>query len=199
MNKLRLGFFASHGGSNMQAIIDACKSGELFAEPAVCASNNSKSRALERCRAESIPAYHVSSKTHPDPKDYENALIEILERHFVDTICLAGFMKKLPDAVLERFNGRVLNIHPALLPKFGGKGMYGLNVHKAVLEARESRSGATVHLVSSEYDRGKILARREAPVLPDDTPESLAARVLEIEHEIYPETLQKIALGEIII
>ena len=197
MQKARLGFLASHGGSNMQAIIDACKAGRLDAEPAVVISNNSDSTALDRARREGITGYHLSSATHPDPTELDAAITRTLEEHNVDLIVLAGYMKLLGPQTLRKYRGRILNIHPALLPKFGGKGLYGIKVHEAVLAAGDKVSGVTVHLVDENYDRGPIVAQCKVPVLEGDTPESLAARVLEQEHKIYAATLQKIVDGEI--
>lgn len=192
-----LGFLASHTGTNMQAIIDAIKEGRLDAKACAVISNNSNSVALERARNEGIPAYHISSKKYPDEQDLDNAIINALKENGVDTVILAGYMKKLSPRVIQAFNGRVLNIHPALLPKFGGKGLYGMYVHEAVIQAGEKVSGATVHLVDEHYDHGKILNQRTVEVAPDDTPETLAQKVLKIEHQLYVETLQKIASGEI--
>jgi phosphoribosylglycinamide formyltransferase 1 len=197
MGKLRLGFLASHGGSNMQAIIDACKDGRLHAEPAAVISNNSESTALERARREGIPGFHLSSATHPDPAELDAAILRVLEERGVDLVVLAGYMKLLGPKSLERYRGRILNIHPALLPKFGGKGLYGIKVHEAVLAAGETVTGVTIHLVDERYDHGPTVAQREVPVMDGDTPESLAARVLEQEHRLFPETLEKIARGEI--
>lgn len=197
MPVLHLGFLASHGGSNVQAIVDACKSGVLDAEPCCIISNNSKSFVLERARKEGIPYYHISSNKYPNQDDIDNAIIGLFEKHNVDTVILAGYMKKIGDKLLNHFKGRVLNIHPALLPKFGGKGMYGKYVHEAVLKSGEKFSGPTIHLVDNEYDNGRILAQKKVPVYPDDTIDTLSARVLEQEHIIYAETLQKIANGEI--
>ncbi|HOW55171.1 MAG TPA: phosphoribosylglycinamide formyltransferase [Syntrophorhabdaceae bacterium] len=196
---MNIGFLASHGGSNMQAIIDACKEGRLSAAAAVVISNNGDSRALERARTEGIPNYHLSGNTHPDPDDLDRAIMDTLVRHNVDVIALAGYMKKLGPKTLACFRGRILNIHPALLPKFGGKGMYGIHVHEAVIAAGEKESGVTVHLVDEEYDRGPILAQVRVPVMPGDTPEILAERVLAQEHLLYPATLQRIATGEIVL
>ena len=196
---MNIGFLASHGGSNMQAIIDACKAGRLNAKAAVVISNNSDSRALERAKTEGIPNYYLSGKTHPDPDDLDRAIMDTLILHKVDVVALAGYMKKLGPKTLAHFRGRILNIHPALLPKFGGKGMYGIHVHEAVLAAGEKESGVTVHLVDEEYDRGPILAQVSVPVMPGDTPEALAERVLVQEHILYSATLQRIATGEIIL
>ena len=195
--KLRLGLLASHGGSNLQAILDACRSGRLHAEPCVVICNNSDAPALERARRAGVPDCHLSAHTHPDPADLDQAIAATLGRHHVNLIVLAGYMKKLGSITLERYRGRVLNIHPALLPKFGGQGMYGRRVHQAVLAAAETTTGVTVHLVDEEYDRGPILAQRAVPVRPDDTADTLAARVLKVEHELYVDTLERIARGDI--
>ena len=196
---LNIAFFASHGGSNMQAIIDAIKENKLNAKASCVISNNSNSTALERAKKENIPAYHISSKTHPEHQEYVRQIIKLLEENNVNIIVLAGFMKKLPAEIINFVDGRVLNIHPALLPKFGGEGMFGINVHKAVIESGEKISGATVHLVDSEYDRGRILNQITVEVLVNDTAESLAERVLKVEHQIYTDTLVKISNGEIVI
>jgi len=194
---LRLGFLASHGGSNVQVIIDACGSGTLDAEPCVLVSNNSDAPVMARARAAGIATYHLSSRTHPDPSLLDDAILEALTRHGAALIVLAGYMKKIGPRTLARYRGLVLNIHPALLPKFGGQGMYGRRVHEEVLAAGDRMTGVTVHLADEEYDRGPILAQREVPVVRGDTVDSLAARVLEAEHALYVETLARIAGGEI--
>jgi len=194
---MNIGFLASHGGSNMQAIIDACKSGKLQATPAVVISNNSDSGAIARAKTEGIPYYYLSGKTHPDPEELDRAILDTFVRHSVDIIALAGYMKKLGPKTLSHFRGRILNIHPALLPKYGGKGMYGIRVHEAVIAAGEKESGVSIHFVDENYDTGPIIAQTRVPVLPDDTPETLAARVLVQEHILYPATLQRIVTGEI--
>jgi phosphoribosylglycinamide formyltransferase-1 len=194
---MNIGFLASHGGSNMQAIIDAAKKGALHAHTVVVISNNSDSTALERAKKEGIPGFYLSGKTHTDPDSLDQAILNTLIAHNVDIIALAGYMKKLGPKTLSHFKGRVLNIHPALLPKHGGKGMYGIHVHESVIEARETESGVTVHLLTEEYDRGPIIAQARVPVEPGDTPEILAARVLIEEHKLYPATLQRIVTGEI--
>jgi phosphoribosylglycinamide formyltransferase-1 len=195
--KLRLGFLASHGGSNVQAILDACRDSRLDAEPCVIISNNSDAMVLDRAMAARVPAFHLSSHVHPDPARLDEAILEVLQKHRVNLIVLAGYMKKLGPKTLACYRGRVVNMHPALLPKFGGKGMYGHHVHEAVLAADEKESGATVHIADAEYDEGRILAQKKVPVMAGDTADSLAARVLEVEHQLYAETLQRIASGEI--
>ena len=197
MSKLRLGFLASHGGSNVQAIVDACRAAELHAEPRVVISNNSGSEVLRRAAREGVPGFHLSSRTHPRPEDLDAAIGAVLADHGVELVVLGGYMRMLGPRVLGRYSRRVLNVHPALLPAYGGRGMYGERVHAAVLAAGERVTGVTVHLVDDEYDQGPILAQVEVPVLDGDTVESLRQRVLRREHELYPETLQKIATGEI--
>ena len=192
--KLRLGALASGGGTNLQGIIDACKRGELNAEVCVVISNNSAARALERARSEGIPAYHLSSVTHPGSQD--NEICRTLEAHNVDFVLLAGYMRLLGTATLDRYRNRALNSHPALLPKFGGKGMYGSHVHQAVLDAGETVTGVTIHYVDEQYDHGETLAQCEVPVLPDDTLETLEERVKERERRFWIETLQKLAKKE---
>ena len=194
---INLGFLASGRGSNMQAIIDACRDGRLNANPAVVISNNASSVALERARNADIPGYHLGLITHPDPDTLDFMIIEILQRYEVNLVILAGYMQKIRPKVLNTFKNRIINIHPSLLPKFGGRGMYGMKVHEAVLAAGEKETGATIHLVNNEYDGGLILAQCKAPVEQNDTPESLAARVINVEHRLYVETLQKIINGEI--
>lgn len=197
MKRVRLGFLVSHGGSNMQAIIDAWKEGRLHAEPAVVISNNSASGGMERARQEGIPAIHLSAATHPDPSDLDAAIARALEAHGVDLVILAGYMKLLGPRTLSRYRGRILNVHPALLPKYGGKGFYGKRVHEAVLAAGERVTGATIHLVDERYDEGPIIAQSQVPVLAGDDADTLAARVLETERRLYVETLERIVQGEI--
>lgn len=194
---MRLGFLASHHGSNMQAVIDACKSGALQARPVLVISNNADSEALQRAVREGIPSYHLSAKTHPVAAELDRAILDALLEQRVELVILAGYMKKLGTEVLARFAGAILNIHPALLPKFGGPGMYGVHVHEAVLAAGEIESGASVHLVDEDYDMGPVIAQARVPVLVGDTPQTLAARVLLQEHQLFPAVLQKIAMGEI--
>ena len=194
---MKLGFLASGSGTNMQAIVDACRDGRLPAEPVVAVGNNSRSRALERARRQGIRAFHLSSRTHPDPEALDAAIASVLGRCGADLVCLAGYMKLVGPRTLRAFEGRVLNIHPALLPKYGGRGFYGGAVHEAVLASGDTETGATVHLVDELYDHGPVLARVRVPVLAGDTPETLAARVLEQEHRLFPDTLRRIAAGEI--
>ena len=196
---LALAVLASGSGSNLQSIIDACRDGELEGSVRVVIGNNSKSGALARARAAGIPTVHLSSKTHPDTDEREQAMARALAESDAQIVCLAGYMKLLGPKTLTAFDGRILNIHPALLPKYGGQGFYGAAVHEAVLAAGDAESGPTVHLVDEIYDHGQVLAQSRVSVHSDDTPDILAARVLEQEHLLYVETLQRIATGEIVL
>lgn len=194
---LRLGIFCSHGGSNMAAIAAACAAGALHAEPRVVIGNNSRAPARQRAEAAGLPWRHLSGATHPDPDALDAAILATLLEFEVNLVVLAGYMKRLGPRTLAHFGGRILNIHPALLPAYGGQGMYGERVHAAVLAAGERETGVTVHLVTEQYDQGPIVAQCRLPVQPGDTAEALAARVLACEHRFYAATLERIAAGEI--
>ena len=195
--KTRLGFLASGRGSNMQSIIDACKAGRLPAQAVVVISNNRDSGALARSRIEGVAAVHLSSAVCPDPELLDRKITATLREHGVDLVILAGYMKKLGRHLLTAYQGRILNVHPSLLPRHGGAGMYGMHVHEAVIAGGDGESGATIHLVEGDYDTGPILAQRKVTVAPADTVETLARKVLAVEHELYVETLGKILNGEI--
>ena len=194
---LNLGFLASHNGSNMQAVIDACRSGRLNARPVVVISNNMDSGALERARNEKIPCFHLSGRTHPEPEDLDREIVDVLLDHDVNLVILAGYMKKIAPVTLATFPGHVINIHPGLLPEYGGQGMYGRRVHEAVLAAGARETGVTVHVVDPIYDHGPILAQTKVRVKESDTADTLARRVLAVEHELYVETIDRIIRGEI--
>ena len=194
---MNIAVFASHGGSDLQAIIDGCKQDKLNATVAVVISNNGDSMALERAKRENIPAYHMSAKKYGSEDLLAEELLGVLEEYQIDMIFLAGYMRMLHVDILTKYHNRVFNIHPALLPKFGGKGMYGMNVHTAVIEAKETETGVTIHRVNAEYDSGEIVAQTKVSVMQDDTPEILAARVLEREHTFLVEVISKIIDGEI--
>lgn len=197
IRRLRLGILASHAGTTMQAIIDACADDRLHAEVSVVIGNNSRALALARARSHGIPASHLSSVTHPNPQERDAAILETLTGHRVDLVALAGYMKRLGPLVLSHYRGRALNTHPALLPQFGGKGMFGDNVHEAVLASGQGVSGATVHVVEGDYDTGPILSQVEVPIVEGDTPETLGARVRAAEREHYVAVLKRITKGEI--
>ena len=186
MPKLSIAVFASGGGTNLQSLIDSSKKGLFEGEITAVISNNSGAYALERAREAGIANYHISGKKFPERDRFVDEILKTLAKHNVNLIVLAGYMKLLPLEVVKKYRNRILNIHPALLPKYGGKGMYGMNVHKAVVESGDRISGATVHFVDEIFDHGVILIQRTVPVLPDDDPETLAARVLKVEHKILP-------------
>ncbi len=194
---LNIAAFGSGKGSNFQAILSAVQRGKIpGAQICLVVSNNSRAGILDIARKNSLPALHVSQMQFPTDEAFVGALLSALRSHGANFIVLAGYMKMLPPQVIRAYRDRIVNIHPALLPKFGGTGMYGMHVHEAVLSAREERSGATVHWVDEQYDHGAIVLQKSVPVLPGDTPESLAERVLAVEHEIYPEALRRIASAE---
>lgn len=194
---LRIGALASHEGTTLQAILDASADGSLAARVVAVVSNNSDSGALRRARAAGAEALHLSSKTHPEPEVLDAAITQALVERGVEVVMLAGYMKKLGSQLLSRYQGRILNTHPALLPKFGGHGMYGMRVHEAVLRAGEIESGSSVHLVDAEYDTGRVLAQAQVPVVSGDTPQSLAARVQERERRLVVTVLNQVAKGEL--
>jgi phosphoribosylglycinamide formyltransferase-1 len=194
---MNIGFLASHRGSNMQAVVDAVTTGILPMRPVVLVCNNRNAEVVSRSQRQGIPCWVLNSATHPEPEALDQAMHAVLQSHGCDLIVLAGYMKKIGPRVLGAFHGRILNIHPSLLPKHGGQGMYGRQVHQAVLAARDAVTGVTIHLVNDEYDEGKILAQCEVPVARDDTVETLAARVLAREHSFLVETLAAIAGGKI--
>ncbi len=194
---LRFAVLASGGGSNFQALLDRIASGDLNARAVFLACNNSAAGALEKARAAGVPAFHVSAKTEGSEDGVAKRLVALLDEYDPGLLVLAGYMKKVPDAVLARMRNRVINIHPALLPEFGGAGMYGHHVHEAVVLAGIGRSGMTVHMVNEHYDEGQILAQRAVEVFGADAPE-VARRVLELEHDTYWRVLKGFGEGHIV-
>lgn len=192
---LRIGVLASGAGTTLQAVVDAIEAGKLPAAVAVVISNNSRSGALARAARHSLPTVHLSSVTHGSSRDLGAAIRDALRAHDTNLVLLAGYMKKLGPATLAAFPGRVLNTHPALLPKHGGKGLYGSRVHAAVLATREKVTGVSVHLVDRDYDTGRVLAQREVRVEPGDDVDSLTARVQTAEREFLVDVLRRVASG----
>ncbi len=190
-SRARVAIFASGAGSNAEALIQGSHRIESSYSVVLLVSNNSRCGAMNLAAMYDIPRFHISDATHPDRKGYVQALLNTLRRQKTDVIALAGYMKRLPDEVIERYRHRIINIHPALLPKFGGAGMFGAYVHEAVLQAGETETGVTVHEVEGEYDTGPILAQVRIPVLPGDTAETLSDRVRLSEHALYPDVLQQ--------
>jgi formyltetrahydrofolate-dependent phosphoribosylglycinamide formyltransferase len=191
----RLAVLASGGGTNLQAILDHFTTNreKPAGKVVLVASDRPNAGALERARAHQVPTAIVEGRT----SEPAQALDDILAEHRVDVIALAGYLRLVPEPTVDRYRGRIVNIHPALLPGFGGAGMYGARVHRAVLESGAMVSGATVHFVDQAYDRGPVIAQWPVPVLGEDTVESLAARVLRIEHVIYPLAIEAVASGRV--
>jgi phosphoribosylglycinamide formyltransferase-1 len=183
---MRVAVAISGGGSNLQALLDALGPGAP-AQVALVISSSATAGGIERARSRKVPTHILTD--HRSPAEW----LAQLQQHRIDLIVLAGYLKLVPPGVISSFRGRILNIHPALLPAFGGAGMYGKRVHEAVLASGVKESGCTVHLVDEEYDRGEILAQARVPVLPGDTAESLAARVLAAEHQLLPKIVLEVA------
>jgi phosphoribosylglycinamide formyltransferase-1 len=194
---LKLGFLASRNGSSFRAVAEAIAEGSLSAEPRLLVSNNRKSPALEYAEQRGIPTLVVP--TQADPEAADRRLCAAMTEAGVDLIVLSGYLRRLGPVTLGAFRHRVLNIHPGPLPAFGGEGMYGRRVHEAVIAAGVAASGVTIHLVDDVYDHGPVLARREVPLEPGETAESLEARVTALEPQFYVETLRRIAEGELLL
>jgi phosphoribosylglycinamide formyltransferase-1 len=186
----RIAILASHEGSVLQAVLDATQDHSLDARVNVVISNNSNSGALRRARRASVPTAHLSSKTHPRPADLDRAIATLLRDQQTNLVLLAGYMKRLGPITLDAFAGHIINTHPSLLPRYGGRGLYGLRVHEAVLANGDAETGATVHIVESDYDSGPILAQARVDVRPDDTVQRLEQRVKCCERELLLSTLR---------
>lgn len=188
----RIAVLASGGGSNLQALLDHLRTDEAAGRATVSlvASDRADAGALARATAHDVPCARVA------PDDGEE-MLSLLATHGIELVVLAGYLRFVPEVVTRRFHGRIVNVHPALLPSFGGHGMYGIRVHRAVLAAGARISGPTVHFVDEVYDRGPIVAQWPVPVLGGDTPESLAKRVLRAEHALYPRAVLAVASGDV--
>lgn len=194
---LALGIFASGRGSNFQAIVQAIQDGKLSAQVKLLISNNPEAGAIAFANTKNIPVEVISSQNFPSREAFVEKLLQTLEFYEVNFIALAGYLKRIPPEIVRKYPNRILNIHPALLPSFGGKGMYGLKVHEAVLAYGCKVTGVTIHLVNEEYDAGPIVLQQCVPIQENDTPETLAERVLQVEHALYPLALQLFAENRI--
>lgn len=185
--------FASGTGTNFQAIIDAIARGDIT-DARICGLIASKPgiQAIQRAHQNSIPVHVIEKSQYPGPEHFSKRLLEILEHLDPDLMVLAGYLQKIPPEVIEKYEGQIINIHPSLLPKYGGKGFYGHHVHKAVLDNDDSITGCTVHYVTEKYDQGAVLEQREVSVHPNDTPESLSKRVSREEHKVLPLVIEKL-------
>ncbi len=188
---LNIAVFASGRGSNFEALQRTLSEKNIPAVIVAVISNNSSSGVLALARSFNIPAFHISQRQFSDEGSYRKKILETLSTFGVNFIVLAGYMKKLDAEFIRAYPQRIINIHPALLPKFGGAGMYGMNVHAAVITAGEKESGATVHYVNEQYDDGGIIAQERVIIASTDTAESLAAKVLMIEHRLLPEVVRQ--------
>lgn len=193
MKKIRLAVLISGSGSNLQALIDACRDPSYPATIEIVISNRPDAYGLERARKAGIPTAIVDHMQYTGREDFEDAIQKILDQHPVNLICLAGFMRILTPGFVEKWEGSIINTHPALLPKHGGKGMYGEHVHRAVLKAKDAESGVSIHYVIPEVDQGEVILQRRVPVLQNDTVDTLAKRVLAEEHIAYIEAVRAIA------
>jgi len=182
--------FASGSGSNFKSIHQKIKMGEINAEIRLLVSNNPKAGVLAYANTEGIPIFIHNKTRFPGNAEYTDSLFNELKKVNANLLVLAGFMKKIPDEIVTHFERRIINIHPSLLPKFSGKGFFGMNVHRAVIEMKEKESGASVHFVNKIYDDGPIVAQSIIKVKVDDSPEDLAARILVEEHKLYPEVVK---------
>lgn len=195
MNLPKIGVLVSGAsrGTNFQAILDAISRGDLNAKAALVVSTNEQHGAIARAREANVKTLVLPPESCPTLEEWEHKVCDALYQSGVSVVVLAGYMRKISHVLLEGFPGRILNVHPALLPAFGGQGMYGMKVHKAVLEHGCKVSGCSVHLVNEHYDMGPILAQACVPVEDDDTPETLAARVQAQEHRLYPQCIEWLA------
>jgi phosphoribosylglycinamide formyltransferase-1 len=193
MNKLKIGVLVSGGGTNLQAIIDACQTGNIPGEVVVVISNRKEAYALERAKKNRIEALYIDRKDFITNRDYAQRLAEEMDKREVELVCLAGFLLLIDSFFIDKYKNKIMNIHPALLPAFGGKGMYGKNVHRAVLEYGCKVSGVTVHFINEKYDQGAIILQKTVNVLDSDTVDSLSSRILEEEHKIYVQAVRLFA------
>lgn len=195
---LKIAVMGSGKGSNFNSIMQNIRKGGIpDAQVILVISNNSNAGILEIARSYGVPAKHLSRKLFGSEEQFVDGLIEVLNEHGANFIVLAGYMKRLPPRIIAAYRNRIINIHPALLPRHGGPGMYGMHVHESVIASGDTVSGATVHLVDEEYDHGQVVLQQNIPVAQDETPQSLAAKVLMLEHEIYPEAIRMFAEGHV--
>jgi phosphoribosylglycinamide formyltransferase-1 len=190
----RVILLASGGGSNAEALLRSFEAPDAPAEAVLVFSNVEGAGVLAKAAAHGVPSAVLSHQAYPSREAYDAAVLALLAPYRADYLCLAGYLRILTPAFVRAYPQRILNVHPSLLPKFGGPGMHGHHVHEAVLAAGESESGATVHFVDEGVDSGRIILQQAVPVLPGDTPASLAARVLGAEHQAYPAALRKVCL-----
>jgi formyltetrahydrofolate-dependent phosphoribosylglycinamide formyltransferase len=193
MSRLHVAFFVSGNGTLFETLATRCQSGDLNADPVLLISSDPQAPALQRAARLHVPALIISRADFASGEEFGDALLRELHSRDANFICLAGYMKLVPSRIVHEYKNRILNIHPALLPAFGGKGMYGRRVHEAVLDAGARITGATVHLVDEEYDRGPIVLQRPVFVHLNDDAETLERRVHTVEHDLYVEAVRLFA------
>jgi phosphoribosylglycinamide formyltransferase-1 len=193
---LRIAVLASGGGTDLQSILDACEEGRIDGKVAIVISNNCDAKALDRAREFDARAVFIDHRGK-SRREHETDIAKELDAARPDLIVLAGYLRMLTKYFIDKYKNKIINIHPALLPKYGGKGMHGMSVHRAVLASGDRESGCSVHFVTEDVDGGPIIARMRVPVKPEDTPETLQARVLASEHLLLPMVVQWFAQGKV--
>ncbi len=197
---IKIAVFASGGGTNLQALLDAQETGLFKGKIGLVFSNLPDAKALERAETHRVESVAITSKGYSGSREeYDKEVLRLCQAKKIDLICLAGYMRILTPVLIKAYEYRIMNIHPALLPKFGGEGMYGHHVHEAVIKAKEKESGATVHFVIEGVDAGPIILQGHVKVFPTDTPQTLSEKVLKVEHLIYPEAVRLFCEKKIIV
>lgn len=194
---MNIAFFASYNGSSAKKITEACFEGDLIASPTLLITNNPDAKALEWAENFGLKTFVINNKTHPNARQRDHAIADKLREHKITLSVLSGYMKLIGPQAIQATNKRMINVHPALLPKYGGEGMYGSKVHQAVKDNGDHETGATIHQVDDEYDEGKILAQKSVSVTPDDTVDDIESKVKDLEPDLYIDTIRKILKGQI--
>ena len=194
---MNIAFLCSYNGSSAHAITDACLEGDIIATPVLLITNNAKASALEWAENKGLKTAILNKQTHNNPHDLDTAIAEKLMEHKISLVILSGYMKLIGPQTLDAVNGRMLNIHPALLPKYGGQGMYGSNVHLAVKQNGDDETGITIHQVNEKYDEGRIIAQKKIPLSINDTAQDIEEKVKAAEPQFYIDTIQKIQKKQI--
>lgn len=196
MSKIRIAVLVSGSGSNLQAILDGIENGRIDAEVALVFSNRKDAFALKRANSKNIKTFYLNIKNFKSDEDYDKAIIQKLKEYSIDYVILAGYLRILTPLFIKTYRNKIINIHPSLLPKHGGKGYYGIRVHESVINSKDEYTGATVHFVDEGTDTGNIILQKKIKVDKDDNAETLQKKVLEIEHKIIVEAIDKLVRGE---
>ena len=194
---MNIAFLASYNGSSAKAITDACFNGDLIASPTLLITNNASAGALEWAENMGLKTAVLNSVQNPDPADLDQKISDKLKEHKINLVVCSGYMKLIGDDTIDAVDGKILNVHPALLPKHGGKGMFGRHVHNAVKEAGDHETGATIHLVNNKYDEGRIIAQKSVEVIDSDSVDDIENKVRALEPDLYVESIRKILKGDI--